>query len=399
MLQLLHISLGASIAAIGVHIVAQSTGSRKMALITGGVLALHPAIFLFEAYALYTTSVAFLIALCALLLTRARDRTRSASAVGFFVTLSAITMTRSVYHVGLLFVFLPLVFCLLPRPTRRQAITLALAVLLPLGWYTKNKVQYGFFGASSWYGMGLWRTALFGQDNEVLRDLYDSGSLRPVVRLEAFSPPSAYRGLGFDLTSDISVLARDDQQNVNLPAISKDYRASAVTLIKRAPAQYTRNVLTAYGNFSTPSTGFAQLAINRGRIQLHVTAQEWLLGRPIAARLEAWLGQGYYGSAYYLLFPAVLFLYLFQFTRNLGGTRGLWRRSAEDPAMLFVFMLVAYTILISSTMELGENVRFKFMIEPVFLMLLAVVAHRMLGNPPRAGATGEKFVADPDLNR
>ena len=39
--------------------------------------------------------------------------------------------------------------------------------------------------------------------------------------------------------------------------------------------------------------------------------------------------------------------------------------------------IVAYTIVIGCAMELGENVRFKFVIEPVFLALLAIVATRV----------------------
>jgi hypothetical protein len=108
--------------------------------------------------------------------------------------------------------------------------------LLPTLWYGKNRIQYGFFGASSWYGMDLWRTVLFEQDRVVLDDLYDGGTLSPVVRVEAFAAPVEYHHLGYDGESPIPVLSGNDAHNINIPAISKDYRSSAVLLIKASPA-------------------------------------------------------------------------------------------------------------------------------------------------------------------
>ena len=155
------------------------------------------------------------------------------------------------------------------------------------------------------------------------------------------------------------------------------YRSSAVLLIKASPMQYLRNVITAYGNFATPSTDFAHLADNRERIRLHAAIEETMLGRPLVARLERASGSGYYGSFYYVLFPAVLLLYGFQVTRRLRPRDAL-KRISQDAAPLFMATIVSYTIVVACAMELGENLRFKFVIEPVFLTLTAIVCYRML---------------------
>jgi hypothetical protein len=39
--------------------------------------------------------------------------------------------------------------------------------------------------------------------------------------------------------------------------------------------------------------------------------------------------------------------------------------------------MVAYTAAVGCAMELGENVRFKFPVEPVFLVLFLVVLRRI----------------------
>ena len=48
----------------------------------------------------------------------------------------------------------------------------------------------------------------------------------------------------------------------------------------------------------------------------------------------------------------------------------------EEAALIGAGALVLYTALVGSALELGENVRFKFMIEPLLLTYWTVVAVR-----------------------
>lgn len=382
MLQCLHIGLGAGICVMGLGITARATGSRRLALTVGLVLALHPALFLLEAYALYTTACAFLIMLAAQLLARSKEDNTRWAMVAFICVISVLTMTRSVYHA-----LLPLLFGItfwgtLKGVTRRQVIVLSLALLAPLGWYGKNQLQHGFFGTSSWYGIGLWRVALFNQDQDLLDELYEGGELHDVVTFPPFTPPSAYRRIGFDNVSSVESLSRDDFQNVNQPAISEAYRSSAIVLIRHTPRQYFRNIFTAYGNFSDPTSRFSHLAANRDRIRWHASLEQWLLLRPLAARIEAKLGRGYFGSIYFLLFPAFLLLYAWQFIGRTKGIRQASETILDDRVLFFITAIVGYTIIVTSAMELGENVRFKFMIEPAFLTSVAIMAHRRWRKDP-----------------
>lgn len=374
-LQAGNIVLGGAAAGLSALIVGRTVGSRWWALAVGLTVALHPALFLYEAYPLYTTLVAFLVLLAAYqLTTKAQDP--SLPAIGFVAVMSALILTRSVFHLVLLAGALPLALLLMGWPSRRQMTILVLLTLLPASWYVKNRVQYGFLGASSWYGMGLWRNALFGQDAVMLRQLSGEGAFSPVAGLPPFSLPSSYREMGFTARSEVPVLARDDHQNVNIPAISEAYQQSAVALIKRSPAQYFRNVLTAYGNFSGPSGEFEHIAVNRERLGLHAELEHWLLARPLVARIERALGGRYYGSLYFLTIPAVLLGYALQFKRRSAGLSTLHETIREDAAPFLIAALVTYTTVVSCTMELGENMRFKFMIEPALLVLAAVVLSR-----------------------
>ncbi len=380
-LHFVQMGFGAATAGLVSRLVLDHTGSARLAAGVGLAVAFHPALILFEAYALYTVLVAFLVVWAAYLASRSREA--PGAAVGFVGVVTALVLTRSVFHLVYLAGAVALAALLLVRPTRRQWAALLLAVMVAAGWYAKNRVQYGFFGASSWYGMGLWRTALFGQDEDLLRRLYAGGAFEPVVRVEPFAPPSLYREMGYDKVSKVPLLSRDDMHNVNVPDISAAYWRSALALIRASPGRYARNVLTGYGNFSAPTSMFVHLQPNRARLGWYGELDHWLTGRPLAAAVEARLGgRVYYGSVYYLLFPAVLFLYGWQFLRRPGGWSGLAARVRADAAPFFMAVTVLYVIVVTSMMELGENTRFKFMIEPAFLALAAIVAYRLWAPAP-----------------
>lgn len=380
-LQALNIALGAGIAVLVLDLVARNTEGRWWGLAAGVTMALHPALFLYEAYALYTVLVAFLVLLAARLLSLGANEGGSWwHLVGFVAAISLLILTRSLYHLALLLGVLPFVVLLRGRPPLRPTLLLVLLVLIPAGWYGKNAVQHGFFGGSSWYGMGLWKTALFLQDNEVLNQAYLNGELDPVVRVAPFSPPSTYVDMGYDQTTHVPLLARDDFHNVNLPALSAAYQHSALVLIRKAPARYAANVVMGYGNFSAPSTEFQHLQPNRDRMGFFGRLDRWLLLRPLIERIEQRLEAGqYYGSLYFFLLPAVLLTYLFQVTRGVRGRASAVERVRDDATLLFLAGLTLYTVLVGCTMELGENSRFKFLIEPAFLTLTFVVLHRLVG--------------------
>jgi hypothetical protein len=204
-LQVLHVLLGAATAALCYALTARITGERGWGIAAGLLVALHPALLLYEAYALYTTVVAFLVVLAAWLLLDAAQRSSPRRAVGFVAVIVALVLTRSLFHVVLLLLIVPLAVLAGGRPNRRQVWTLVLLVLLPLAWYAKSLGQYGFFGGSSWYGMGLWRTAAQPEQDPGLRpglpmaggkaaDAGDRGSRRLLLRLPLLLPDPADPG-------------------------------------------------------------------------------------------------------------------------------------------------------------------------------------------------------------
>jgi hypothetical protein len=306
-------------------------------------------------------------------LVRAGPEGRTGPLIAALAAVSALVLTRSVYHVALL---VPVVIGAAALARRRSlvlAVGTALA-LLPAGWYVKNAVEFGFFGASSWYGMGLWRVALFRYQGEDLAPVLDR--LEPVVMVEAFSPPSRYRSFGYVGSSDVPSLGRDDLHNVNVPAISRGYAASAGVLVRQGPLHFLGNVLIGYGNFSAPSTEFDHLAPDRDRMGFHVTAWRWATGLPLVRRIDARLPIGTVGSTFALLVPLGLVVQIGLIARRVRRGEPLERVLRDDAPLFGAALLIAYTAAVGSALELGENVRFKFMIEPLLLTVWTVLAVR-----------------------
>jgi hypothetical protein len=304
---------------------------------------------------------------------RAGPEGRTGPLIAALAAITALVLTRSVYHLALLVPFVVGAAALARRRNLVLAVGAALA-LLPAGWYAKNLVDYGFFGASSWYGMGLWRVALFRYQGEELVPLLDE--LDPVAMVEAFSPPSRYRSFGYVGSSDVPSLDRDDLHNVNVPAISRAYAESARALIVRDRLHFLGNVAIGYGNFSAPSTEYDPLVPDRDVMGFHVTAWRWATLLPLVHLIDRALPIGTVGSVFVLLIPLGVVMSVWLVARRIQRGEGAERVLREEAPLLAAAGLIVYTAVVGSALELGENVRFKFMIEPLLLTCWTVLAVR-----------------------
>ncbi len=371
----LHVVMGAGLTALAVLLAARLTGSVWAGALAGLLVALDPALVLYEAYALYDLLCALLILGACYAAARAGPEGRTAPLLTAVAAISALVLTRSAYHLVLL---APVIFGVTALARRRGLVLVASVALAlaPAGWYAKNLVQYGFFGGSSWYGMGLWRVALFRYQSGELTPLLENGALDPVVTIRPLSPPSRYRHLGYTGESDVPSLSRDDLRNVNVPAISRGYARSARSLALHDPVHFLGNAMIGYGNFSAPSTEFDHLAPDRERMGFHVTAWRVATGLPLVRAVDARLPIGTVGSVFALLIPLGLIAQIVLSGRRLRRGEGLERVLREEAALVCAALFVAYTAVVGSAAELGENVRFKFMIEPLLLTWWTALAVR-----------------------
>jgi hypothetical protein len=363
LLQGLYVALGAAICAMASGIVTHASGSTRLGLFTGCVLGLYPALLLYEAYPLYTLPTAFLVMAALFCMSRFEHGRRETWLLGFVLAITLAVLFRSLYHVVLLVLCIALATWLADR--RGRVLVLTLLIALPaLAWSTRGIAVYGTSGGSSWSGCNLWKVASARHSGSTLVGLAREGTLsRIAVGIPVFSPPAVYRRHGFDQTSDAVGLGRNDHNNVNIPAICTHYGANALRLIAHEPSHYLANVWLAYGRFGLPSSGHGHLAANVEKIAGYESfVSEWLLGHALTARSAAWLGRDVAGSAFFLLVPLSLALSL---RRDLRG----------QPLLPTAGLLIAYTTVAGCIADLGENERFKFLVELPVLCVLVVSAY------------------------
>lgn len=343
------------------------TGSRRMAMAGGLFLALLPGFFVYEAYLLYTLPAAFLVLLSVERLARSVDSPSLGPLYGFVAAICALILLRSAYHLVLLGLAIPL-GCVLARNRWPRFLSVALVISSSCFlWYGKNLAQFEFFGSSSWAGQGLFRVVSVDRSWEELK------ACDPMVaELPAFSSPSAYEPYGFDRTFETPSLSQDDFHNGNVPAISKVYGAASAKLIRADPWAWVKTATIAYGFYCAPSARFKQ-------VEPMAEAMGWHERSYLMLFTLGGLTEGY-GSIYYTLIPLLL-------AASALGALGRCRLSPSKwaaylrshPAESFGWLLVSYTTLVGCLFEFGENERFKFMIEPLFLVLAVAQVYAYLG--------------------
>ncbi len=344
------------------------TKTRWLSALVGVLLAVSLGPFLFEAYMLYDILTCFLVTLTVCLLGFFDHTKKIIFAAGFVLILSLLVLTRSAYHLIIVPAAVVVLVLASKRDWRRILLTSALISILPLAWYAKNEALYGFFGASSWGGFNLWKVASVTYSSEELAALAKEGVISRVAsEEEIFRPASAYVKYGFDLTSDIPVLSRDDQHNINMIAVSKSYQQSAINLIRKDPRRYISGMITGYEIYCIPSFQFKHHAVNVSKL--------WPAALTLAGYIEGSAFSPfhgvYFGSFFFFLVPLCLAAYVAVLAFSSFRTReGLLASMQALPVATWIFILISYTTLISILFETGENGRERFYVEQLIFVLL-----------------------------
>jgi hypothetical protein len=375
-LQITNVLLGGLLSALVYVVAIHLTSRRSIAVVWALILSLNPSLFLYEAYILYTLISAFLVFLnlsCVLW----HKRTRSEAALYCFVgSLNLLILTRSVYHVVLIPVALIFVWLISERNGRTRRILICTAIcFLSLSWYAKNYSLFGFFGASSWSGMGLWRIASADYTSDELHDLSEAGILDSVVvERSIFLLPHEYEAYGFQKSSQIAVLSNDDYNNINIPDVSAEFGRNAVRLIVNSPWRYMRSLWQTYKWYCKPSSRFKHLPSNAERIAYHEKLYaDFLQGAAIMSK-----GRMDYGTFLFVLLPSALVLYLVQLLVRCFKNGWAFSEVVRNDSLLFwCFVIISYTTVVVCSMEYGENDRFKFLVEQPIWLFIPVVLSRI----------------------
>ncbi|HSH60728.1 MAG TPA: topoisomerase C-terminal repeat-containing protein, partial [Acidimicrobiales bacterium] len=375
----------------------------KLAAVLTLVFIMSPSVFLWENTAVYDYPVTALLCVAALALLRYEDGHRLRDASVFLAVLAAIVLTRSMFHL-LWFLAWALVLVLRRRhgDWKRLAVVATAALVPVVAVYANNMRVSGSFTSSTFLGLSLAKMTVFQLPEAERRALVEQGKLSSLALIDPSSPLDKYRELGLIRREQpTGVAALDDEwkggypplrffvpnhNNLSYIDIWNRYARDALQTLRTRPGAYLRGVTTAYDLYFRPASDYAMLVDNRRKVpwlervynlafygvvaggegssfeQLPNPATNYRQG---PAR-TAWLAVASYSMAF------------------IGGAWALWRarrRSWRGPPPLvigFLWSTVAYVTLVSNSLEVGENNRFRLYTEPLVFALVAalVVAWR-----------------------
>jgi len=375
------------------------------------LFSLSPASILYEHWLFYTYPTTALLVASALALHRTlRQGARSWDAVLLFGLLAAITLTRSLLHLAWMFSFVALVVFVSKGKRRRLVLCAALPCLLAFSLYAKNAAVFGIFSSSSWIGMNFSRLATEHVPLPERLELQRAGRISDVSLVPAFSKLDRYPVALRNVASPDHPVLRDETKSTGAPnfnhaayvGISEAYFDDALTLVVLDPGGYLARVGHAWLIFMMPPSEYWFLAPNREKIQ----------------RWEGLFDAVFYGvaSAYgaspvpydrtdraYLLYR---FSALWALLASVGigyglvaGVRETFIQGgdrARGVCLLYIAGTALYVAVVGNALELRENNRFRFLVEPFVLALILSAGQRGVARIRAASWGGDAASAGQD---
>lgn len=356
--------------------------------------AVSPATVVFENYYFYTYPTAIFLTLSALFFARFLEHKRPLDGILFSTLLAANALTWSLFHILWLAVCLGLAAFLL-KADRRKVFWLLPAFLLVFGWYAKNKLFYDSFTASTWAGLNLFKTVTTDIPEKVRKQWIKQGLVSDLALVPPYRSPDVYLEhfpntptTGIALLDDINMSnGYRNQHHLSYVYAAKRYTQDALRMVRLAPSYYL-GILprSAYVYFHSASDYEHTLGIRApvdgfDTLWNRLFYGQWRKDEPLSVRSSAFSPDHF---AWSLAFGFLLVL--------IATPVSLWRQRAdfyspEYGLILFMYWNILFVSAAGILLDIGENNRTRFSIDP-FLMLLAVFFLRRMLSAWRSPSSG-----------
>jgi hypothetical protein len=334
-----------------------------------------PSALLYENFLFYSYPVLVLVSASACLLQRALTRRGLVDFAWFFAALTAIVLTRSLFHPALLVLTGAACVCLTwrtPAARSRLLIPCAAGSALVLLFLCKNLLLFGSFSLSSWGGMSLARVVLDRTPTAQRAAWIAQGELSAFASASGFKPlahypldPSWLAPTGVPLLD--RPYKRDGAPNFHhraYLAVSRALFRDATRVARREPAIYLASVRENLAQSGKSAWTYRPLAAQRQHIAGYVRGFSSLFG---------WI-PGLGGTSAL----GVLTLALYALSRARAD------RAGRAGLFLYAAGLCLYVVFVGALFERSENQRFRLLVDPLLLLLAACAAHDALERLRRA---------------
>lgn len=341
--------------------------SCNLSLILSLLYILSPATMLYENELFYTTFISLLLLIAVHFMIMVSQKQSWQNSSGMFAALSLICLTRGMYHLVWLITISGILLLMYYEKKGFKTILIAglFSITIVGGWYLKNYLVFGNFSASSWVGINFSRIVF--HNNEV-PDSNNIASVHP------FMPISYYKRFVSDdykreyagVNDRILLMETKNDRYINMNnagyiKVSKKYMAASLLRVNQHPLSYLKNVFTAFIIYFTPASSYFKVTKNDNQIRYYDMLYSFNPAHLFKDDLK---------KKQSLVIAAIPKLVLYTFTFFIMITKGL-RSKSFSFLTIFIIITILFSLTVSSLLDYGENMRFRYEIEPLFLILAA----------------------------
>ncbi len=351
---------------------------KTLSLLLALWFCISPATVIYENIFSYAYPLAAALTLSAVFLARFLETKRPLDGVLFSLLLAAMALTWSLFHlVWLIGCFAIVLFAL--QGQRHKATWLLPALLLVTAWYVKNAVLYDTFSASTWGGLNLFKIVTHDIPGETRKAWVKEGQVSQLALVPPFRSPEVYLRYfpqtpitGIPLLDEYYTSSgyRNQHHRVYVSA-GERYWKDSLRMIALAPQAYLRSVSFAAYIYFHSASDYKQVMDIRQPIERLDTLWnrlfygQWQKDETLSER-AARFSPGHFAWLLTLGF----------FLALSGGLAYVWQARAYlfEPrvaVLLFLLWNLIFVSVISVTMDIGENNRFRFTIDALWLLMLA----------------------------
>lgn len=353
------------------------------------LFSISPSAISYENWLFYTYPICAVLSVLALMGIRLARTHKLSYAVWFLVLTSILVLSRSLFH-PVFYLFSGILAVLLTnRVKRKKAIGAGFLIAIPIVVILlKNLLLFGFLGTSSWFGLNLAKASTFMLSDREREAMVSDGTLSEHALIHPFG--ELWRREEWLAETDIptfgnaatdSMYKSTGENNYNHSAyiiLSREYFSDAMSVLRERPAVFVKSMVHAYGHYFAPSSCYPLVEDNVMKLGVYAWIYEFVFqGSPIMlTRLELALAEdsGDYIST--ILSLNLLMLVLLPVALVYWGIQVL-KRKKDWILIVPVLLIVIFATVAGNAVEVGENNRFRFMLDPLIIVLVVAALSRM----------------------
>jgi hypothetical protein len=356
----------------------------------------NPSAAIFEAEPFYTHTVFCLVIFSAYLFDIYLMRPGIGLATAFLGVLATLALYRASYQLVWYVLSALWLIKISPRNLARRVLSLALLFGAMIGGlYLKNDILFGFFNSSSGSGMSLAKSWAGTSETKAL---VRAKELSPISGIPAPNSIDKYRSvLGPSPRTSVEAVASEfkdngtmNLNNIGYVEVTRLYTRDYLRLAKLRPKTIARQMAIGWLDFFRPASAWIEWfdpgnqsaveALDRPYTAVFCWGAKWPLNfalpldggnspkRTLRLRLRS---ESWETVALYALFA--VFLFFLPFQRWIAAEDGSGRQ-----LLLFLIANIAYSAILCSSVEIGENMRYRYETQGLVLIAATIVGSRIL---------------------